>query len=373
MKIKHFYQIIILLTPIILISCSNRQKPDVTGINVFDIQRGVNISHWLSQSKVRGEQRKAHFTEKDVEEVAKAGFDHIRIPIDEEQMWDSSGNKETEAFALLHNALTWMHKYHLKAIVDLHIVRSHHFMDDDPLLFIDSGAQEEFAGLWIQLSEELARYPVQEVAYELLNESVASDHEDWNKVYRLAYTAVRNREPDRIIFIGPNRWQKSAYFPFLTIPENDPNIVLSFHFYTPPIITHYKASWHQVGDYEGPIHYPGVSINPQDTAQLPEDVRHTIRRFTTDYMGIDQLEDTMRFALQKRLDLGLQLYCGEFGCLNTVPAPIRNQWYADMFTLFEKHDIAWSAWDFKSNGFGVFDPRDYRLNIPRELMFSKDK
>ncbi len=37
-------------------------------IDEFQISRGVNIAHWLSQSNVRGEERAAYFVE---EEVAK--------------------------------------------------------------------------------------------------------------------------------------------------------------------------------------------------------------------------------------------------------------------------------------------------------------
>jgi len=48
----------------------------------FVIHRGTNVSHWLSQSTARGEQRQRYFTEKDVEFIASLGFDHIRLPVD---------------------------------------------------------------------------------------------------------------------------------------------------------------------------------------------------------------------------------------------------------------------------------------------------
>ena len=77
------------------------------GDSTFTISRGVNISHWLSQSQKRGQQRQAYFTKKDVAYIAGLGYDHIRLTIDEEQMWDESGNKEKEAFTLLNNAIKW--------------------------------------------------------------------------------------------------------------------------------------------------------------------------------------------------------------------------------------------------------------------------
>jgi hypothetical protein len=57
----------------------------------FKAKRGTNISHWLSQSTNRGVERRTWFTKEDVAFLAGLGFDHLRIPIDEEQMWDQSG------------------------------------------------------------------------------------------------------------------------------------------------------------------------------------------------------------------------------------------------------------------------------------------
>ena len=39
-------------------------------IDEFQISRGVNIAHWLSQSNVRGEGRAAYFVEEDVSRIA---------------------------------------------------------------------------------------------------------------------------------------------------------------------------------------------------------------------------------------------------------------------------------------------------------------
>ena len=110
--------------------------------SAFHISRGVNISHWLSQSRRRGQDRQAYFTKKDVEYIAGLGYDHIRLPIDEEQMWDESCKKENEAFTLLNNAIKWSKSQRLNVVVDLHILRSHHFNAEDKPLWTDLKAQE---------------------------------------------------------------------------------------------------------------------------------------------------------------------------------------------------------------------------------------
>ncbi len=105
----------------------------------FTIKRGTNISHWLSQSQRRGDERLAFFTERDVQRIAEMGggkLDHIRLPVDEEQLWDADGEKDAEAFELLESALDWCEDAGLRAIVDLHILRTHYFLDktDPPCL-----------------------------------------------------------------------------------------------------------------------------------------------------------------------------------------------------------------------------------------------
>ena len=87
--------------------------------NGFAVRRGTNVSHWLSQSRRRGDERRGFFTREDVALAAKLGFDHLRIPVDEEQLFDESGRPIEEAFALLDAALDWCAEHRLRAIVDL--------------------------------------------------------------------------------------------------------------------------------------------------------------------------------------------------------------------------------------------------------------
>ena len=191
----------------------------------FDVKRGVNISHWLSQSSDRGEVRVKKFTREDVKLIAEAGFDHIRIPIDEEQMFDEALKPEKEAFELLHNALAWCKEFDLRVVVDLHILRTHYFNADVKPLFTERKAQEQFYDCWRMLSAELKKYPRSMVAYELMNEPVADDPEQWNVIVNECLAAVRELEPKRTIIIGANRWQSFDQVKNLRVPEDDKNII----------------------------------------------------------------------------------------------------------------------------------------------------
>lgn len=327
----------------------------------FEIRRGTNISHWLSQSDRRGAARKAFFTEADVKRIADMGFDHIRIPVDEEQLWDEQGNKEAAAFELLHQALEWSAKHDLKAIVDLHILRSHHFNSKDIKLWTDSTAQEGFLNFWRDLSEELSSYPTSAVAYELMNEPVAKDAEDWNKLVARAVQVIREREPKRFIVIGSNMWQHADTFDELRVPENDPNIILSFHLYDPMMITHYKASWVDIHPYKGPVHYPGQSVKEEDMKDLDPALAKKVQD-RNGVWNIEVLEAKIQEPLKKARETGLQLYCGEWGAITSAPTEDRLRWYQDVRKLFEKHNIAYANWDYKSSNFGIINDSGEEIN-----------
>lgn len=346
---KKFLRLLPLLF-LFLFSCAPRDSfwtdnPDYT------LGRGVNISHWLSQSDARGIDRDNYFTEKDVEFIASCGYDHIRLPIDEEQMWNEKGEKIDTAFTLLHNALQWCSKHHLRVLVDLHIIRSHHFLMEAPPLWTDPKEQDKFIGLWEQLSAEMIRYPVNQVGYEIMNEAVAKDPEDWNKLIARAVETIRKNEPARKIIIGSNMWQQVQTFDVLKVPEGDTNIILSFHFYSPFLFTHHTASWTAIGAYTGPVQYPGLTIDETNLKGLPDKLVEAIR-WDNRVFNRDTMEMMMMKAITKAQALDLPLYCGEFGCLRSVDPQQRLNWFADMITIFNKHQIGWASWDYKAE-FGI--------------------
>ena len=182
-------KIMILAAAVVTMACSSIASTAQT-VNNFTIKRGTNISHWLSQSEERGEARRQHIKEEDFARLEELGFDFVRLPIDEEQFWDEQGNKLPEAWQLLMQALNWAGKHHLRTIVDMHIIRSHNFNAVNEgktnVLFTSDEAMQNYINLWYQLSDVLKTYSNDSVAYELMNEPVADEHEQWNNlIFRL--------------------------------------------------------------------------------------------------------------------------------------------------------------------------------------------
>jgi endoglucanase len=309
----------------------------------FKIRRGTNIAHWLSQSKARGEERKSFFTREDIRFLDSAGFDHIRLPIDEEQMWDEQGNRNADAFGLLGECLNWCNEAGMRVVLDLHILRSHHFNEKEKPLWTHPEEQVKFIRLWKDLSAAVGQWPNNMLAYEFMNEPVADDPEQWNQLLSRVADSIRSWEGERVLVIGSNRWQSASTFDQLKIPQGDRNILLSFHFYEPFHLTHYQAEWTELKDFKGEVNYPGQIVSNGTT---PDEKRIYNR---------DSLERMMEKPIRVARKLKLPLYCGEFGAIYKAPLEDRLAWYRDMVTIFEKHGIAYANWNYKAGSFGIVD------------------
>lgn len=318
----------------------------------FQLHRGLNISHWLSQSGARGAFRERFFTEKDVAYIASEGFDHLRIPVDEEQLFLPDGQKDTAAFALLHNGLSWCRKYNLRAIVDLHILRSHNFNAAVKPLFTDEKAQQLFFNCWEKISAELKDYSNDWVAYELMNEPVADNPEDWNKLVKSCVALLRDLEPERVLVIGSNRWQSYETVKDLYLPQGDRNIIISFHYYEPFLLTHYQASWTQEREYTGGVHYPGPVVSAADLSALPEEIAGRYSVWTSRVYDKETFARHFGEVLSVARSYGVSAYCGEYGCINSSPVPDRLRWWRDINEVFEEMGIARAVWDYKGS-FGI--------------------
>lgn len=339
---------------LLLSSCmtSNKNAPDHN--DKFEINRGLNVSHWLSQTTIRGEERAAYMSAKDFAKIAEMGFDHVRIPIDEEHLWDEEGKQNRDAFDLLHKAISWSFENDLRVIVDLHVLRSHHFNSTDIRLWKDPQAQEQFWGFWKELSDELIQYPVNKLAYELMNEAVAENPEDWNKLIAKGIKIVRVNEPDRIIVVGSNKWQQVGTFKDLKVPEDDPNLILSFHFYNPMVFTHYLAPWTDaLREYTGELTYPGYPVDTAVYKEYPAEVVQKLMESNADW-GTDLMESEFRKAKKVADQYNLPLYCGEFGCFPTTSLELRHAYYKDIISVFDNLGIVWTHWNYK-NDFPVVD------------------
>ena len=356
---------VITMTVLALTACTTKSEP-TNEVNNFRIHRGTNLSHWLSQSEERGEARRLHIQEDDFARLDSLGFDFVRLPIDEVQFWDEEGNKLPEAWELLTFALDQCGKYHLRAIVDLHIIRSHYFNavneggDDANTLFTSEESQQQLINMWYELSDVLKGYSNDSVAYEFMNEPVAEDHEQWNQLIAKVHKALREREPQRTLVIGSNMWQSYGTIKYLKVPEGDKNIVLSFHYYNPMILTHYGAWWTPVGRYTGKVNYPGILVSQEDYEAAPDSLKPELEDYLTEEWNVDRIRADFKDAIEAAKKYDLQLFCGEWGVYEPVDRELAYKWTKDMLTVFDEFDIAWTTWCYDAD-FGFWDQQKHEF------------
>jgi endoglucanase len=106
-----------------------------------------------------------------------------------------------------------------------------------------------------------------------------------------------------------------------------------------------------VGKYKGPVSYPGLLVKDEDMEGLSDEVARIVKSNNGTYDRA-KLEALLAKPLALARKLDLPLYCGEWGALPTTSREARMQWYHDMRSNLEKHNIAWANWDYKG-GFGI--------------------
>ena len=122
------------------------------------------------------------------------------------------------------------------------------------------------------------------------------------------------------------------------------------------LITHYRASWTDVGRYRGPVKYPGWLVDPAEVEKLPPDVRALVHVNNGEY-NLAVMRKMIAKPLGSAKKTGLPLYCGEWGCIEECPRNSRLAWYRDVRAMLESHGIAWANWDYKG-GFAIADSAD---------------
>ncbi|RME59123.1 MAG: glycoside hydrolase family 5 protein, partial [Caldilineae bacterium] len=169
--------------------------------------------------------------------IAEAGFSHVRLPV----RWNAHAKAappytiDERFFERVDRAVQAGLDSGLLVVLDFHHYTG---MMVDP-----QSNRERFLALWRQVAEHYAGYP-DELLFELLNEpNDKLTASIWNDILVEALNVVRESNPTRIVVVGPERWYNVRALPTLRLPEDDPYLIASFHYYEPFHFTHQGADW----------------------------------------------------------------------------------------------------------------------------------
>ena len=204
--------------------------------------RGVNIIGYdpIWRSLEQGRFKAGHFRL-----IKEGGFDTVRINLHPFRHMDPSGEHALSPswLKVLDWAVEQALKNDLMVILDLHEFNA---MGKDP-----QGNRAKFLAFWRQVAPRYRETP-KNIVFELLNEpSRELTPELWNVYYREALAIIRRTNPTRTVIVGPPSWNSVKHLDSLELPEEDRNLIVTVHYYTPMDFTHQGASWADRRDKTG--------------------------------------------------------------------------------------------------------------------------
>jgi len=211
----------------------------------------------------------------------------------------------------------------LAVIIDNH---EYHAMADDPM-----GKKDLFLSTWKQLAEHYKDYP-DEVFFGVLNEPNGNlTSYLWNYICADAIRVIRESNPHRTLVIGPGHWNGISELENLKLPQDDRNIIVEIHYYSPHRFTHQGASWS-----EGSEAWLGTTWEG-----TPEEKQAVMKDF--------------KVATDWAREHNRPLYLGEFGVYKKADMESRVNWLTFVVREAEANHFSWAIWDLMGDSFGIWD------------------
>lgn len=318
--------------------------PEFVAPALGTLRRGINLGNGLDAPSIGAwgvvlEER--HF-----ELAAKAGFDHVRLPV---RFSAYAGAQAPftldEAFlAKVDWAIDQALAHDLSIIVDLH-----HYVElmDDP-----DAHHARAVAIWQQVAERYAKRPPS-VLFELVNEPCKKlDPTKNNQLARDLITAIRRTNPTRTLIVDSYFWAAADQLSRLDLPA-DPNIAVSFHMYQPILFTHQGADWMDPEFRTRGIVFPGpptIPAVPTPAAEKTQWVRDWITAYNrhpaeTNPSSVAAVAREFDFATRFAKSSGRAVYLGEFGAIDYADAVSRENYLRLVRREAERRGFAWAVWD----------------------------
>jgi endoglucanase len=257
--------------------------------------------------------------------AAEAGFHSVRIPI----RWSAHAQSEApyridESFMQrVEWAVNQARKHKLHAIINIH-----HY---EEIMSDPQGHRERLLGIWEQIASHFQAYP-DSLIFELFNEPHDNfTAELWNQYLAQTLAVVRQTNPQRTVMIGLAEWGGIGSLEKLELPEEDNNLIVTFHYYNPFEFTHQGAEWVDNSDDWLGTTWTGTANEKQA-------------------VNADFDKVMVWSLLAKR-----PIHLGEFGAYSKSDMLYRAAWTTFIREAAEARQFSWAYWEFNA-GFGIYDP-----------------
>lgn len=243
-------------TPGAFLHVQGREILDASGQPVT--LRGVNMDTYYYSYNWNPTAPWEYATQTDIQYLDSLGVTAIRLGLHWRYFETSLG------YDLIDTYLNWCEQAGIYVILDMHIVPP----DEDVLqglIWNDPAAQEQFLDLWASIAERYASRTIV-AGYDLYNEPAPPTTAQWWQLASRAAAAIRAVDANHILFVE-NPLIEDGAFQLIA----DPNVVYSYHDYTPFVVSHAAADW--VGDSPVPddYAYPGPALTGTEWADWSPD------------------------------------------------------------------------------------------------------
>ncbi len=275
--------------------------------------------------------------------IAQRGFQTLRLPVrwcpEKRTAMEPPYTIAESFFEKVDEAIDCALGHDLNVVLDIH-----HYDE----LFEDPHKEwDRFKAMWEQIAERYKDYS-SSLVFEILNEPNTNlTAELWNDLLAETFSIIRKTNPTRPVIIGVAEWGGISALNKLVLPE-DPNIILTVHYYLPFNFTHQGASW-----VENSMDWVGTT-------------------WEGTYYEKKAVIDDMEYIRAYSEENSVPVFLGEFGAITLADLQSRVNWSSFCARLFEKYDFSWAYWAFGA-GFDVYDKEEEKWTEPlAEALLSSD-
>ena len=334
-----------------------------------NFRNGINLGGWLSQYEFIAKQPltaenltnhfKTFINEQDIAQISSWKFDHVRVPLSGFLIYDKSSQVlNDEPIFYLDQCVTWCQQYHLNMIIDLHDIWGNVYgaMEHPMPLLTDTLLQDVFLTIWELLTRHYKNTKEITLLFELFNEVSDATGYLWNRLYKNTIKKIRAIDPNRWILVGSNCQNSVAYLNQLDLAEV-PLVFYNFHYYDPQVFTHQKAHFsEEMKEFNQTITYPGDISSFVDFLNTHPQYQKKYELVAKETMNNKELlEKLLKYATDFVTYSDQELYCGEFGVINSAPPEEAAKWIRDFISITENNHIGHCLWNYKSLDFGLLD------------------
>ena len=180
---------------------SNFYLKEVKDTRFARLTHGINTSHWFAQAPLTPHNFRTRITTKDIQQIKKMGFRHIRFPLDPNVLFDEDNPEQLNSKNLpyLDQALDAILAQDLAAIVDLHPQKTFH-----KRLYKDAAFVNAVAKFWRSLAQHLSQRSPELVFLEVINEPYPTNPQQWYTIQRQLLAAMRTGAPKHTLIAASN-------------------------------------------------------------------------------------------------------------------------------------------------------------------------